>query len=190
MLTSGYIAMTLLVVCTVVGGGQSLAVKQSIKFGNLTIGDNINNNNNKAAVGLNIKSQIDVEVKCTEGMEGYDCCIKIKDDAIKCASGKLRTPGEDEVKKWTADDIIKFSCCATTVLYDCIKDNAKAKCSSGDYDLYKKAYEETIKLLNEGQCSGHKINSDDVGYCSGTVTLLANIALIMISFVSVKLYLN
>ncbi|XP_054160287.1 uncharacterized protein LOC128958454 [Oppia nitens] len=183
MLTSGYIVMTLLVVYTVVDSGQSSLVQSIANVGNITIGKHIGS-------AIKYDTEIKVEIKCIEGQPGYDCCLKIKDNAVKCIEGKLRVPTEEEIKDMTADDLTKYSCCMATIMTDCIVDNAKDSCSADDYKLYKQEIDQGIEVANKGDCANHKIVPGQIGYCSGTVTLLANIALIMISFVSVKLYLN
>ncbi|XP_054160039.1 uncharacterized protein LOC128958249 [Oppia nitens] len=194
MIMSGYIVITLLVVMTVLGGSQSSVVKPQNKLSQMTIGQHLGSimmtkSNNKIAsignitigkhIGSAIKydTDIKVDITCTQGLPGYDCCKKIKDDAIKCIEGKLLVPTEEEIRNMTSDDITKYSCCAITLMTDCILDNARYSCSVDDYKLYKEAIEQGINETNKVACANHKIVPGKIDYCSQTTPTVPTTAI-------------
>ncbi|XP_054160321.1 uncharacterized protein LOC128958484 [Oppia nitens] len=213
MIIADCIGITLLFVCTILVGSQSSIINENLIFGNLTHNDNNNNNNIILSLNsLNYKSDGDIAITCIEGQPGYDCCMKIKDDARKCINSKLRLPNKDETDKWSADDILKYSCCAITMMTDCIEISAKTTCSADDYDLYKKTIVEGIDKLNKGQCADHKIESGKYDFClktdpappttptvaptSGSIgyinrqNLLTNVLFVITSIISIRKYFN
>ncbi|XP_054160420.1 uncharacterized protein LOC128958566 [Oppia nitens] len=160
MITLGYIAMSLLVVCTILGSGQSSILKPQSTFDNLPIGQNIVFTvDNKLGINFNISCS------CIGDRPGYECCKKFKDDGNKCINSKLEKPSDEETKKWTDDQLDQYFCCGTTIMFDCVNDISKTKCSSEDHKLYIDKIDKSTKQFNQNECVNHKIVSGQIDYC-------------------------